>query len=116
MSNSIFEPRKVSKTSRSFQADYQSNINAFTSVYLKGGQDVSKRLAAETAVGRMLIDRFTQYVIGKGMFPIAAPERSRVKLNDSDYEKFTKSAESFWRLMTDTKAVSYTHLTLPTKP
>lgn len=105
--NNIFDPVRSSKTSQAFLADYQSNVNYFTSVYLKRSQDVSRRLATETAVGRMVIDRFTQYVIGKGLFPIAAPERSRVKLTDSQYEKFTKSAESFWRLMTDTKEFDY---------
>lgn len=101
--NSPYSPVKTTKTMKDFIADYQSNINAYVSYSLTDSQAVSRRLATETSIGKMLVDRYSQYVIGSGLSPIAAPERSVLGLQDEQYQTFCQQAESFWRLATDTK-------------
>lgn len=100
---SVFSPTRTSKTSREFRPWYESNINSETSYNLKDSQNTTKKLATETAIGKAIIDRVTQFTLGQGLFPQSAPEMSVLKCSEEDYARFTSEAESFFRYITDTK-------------
>lgn len=99
----VFSPTRTSKTSREFRPWYDANINADSSYNLKDSQNTTKKLATETAVGKAIIDRVTQFTLGQGLFPQSAPETAVLKCSDEDYARFTSEAESFFRYITDTK-------------
>lgn len=103
----VFSPKRTSKTSREFRPWYGSNINEETTYNLSDSQNTTKHLATETAVGKAIIDRVTEFTLGQGLFPQSAPETAVLGVSDEEYARFTSEAESFFRYLTDTKDFDY---------
>ena len=99
--DNMYSRQKSSKTQQSFRAYYPTDPNSLVSLFLKGTQDENRKLVSQSPVGNMILKAMTKYVIGQGLRPNSAPERTVLGWDDARANEFTAWAESYFRLMTD---------------
>ena len=98
---------KAAKISSDFKPYFNVDLNRGYSMCQGEAQSVSEALYRQTTVGKLYIDALTRYVIGKGLTPMSAPETELLGWDHDRIEQFTRQAEAYWRLMTETVNIDY---------
>lgn len=104
---SIYNPTKTTATSRNFQSMFNIDPNAFVSAYLKTNIDEVRRLYNEYPIPHAVIDTLTRYVVGTGLIPRSAPERSYLNWSEEECHQFMTDAEAFFRMITGDQSFDY---------
>ncbi len=102
MSNRFTNPKQTTMES-SFSPWYPSDPNFNYSAYQDLSQHESEALYRQYPLGKMVIDAQTRMVIGKGLTPMSSPETDITKWGEGTAERFTRQAEAYWRLVTNTR-------------
>lgn len=105
--DNVYNPRGRNKTTQEFIAGYNADINAFVSHALHLIRNTSVRLTSDTTVGAMCINALSSLCIGGGLTPTASPESTITKWSQAEKERFSKEAEAFYRLKTDSPNFDY---------
>lgn len=86
--------KRISGYAPSFSRDPMFGFSAVQD----DSSNISMGIATSTSVGTAIIDRIVMGVIGKGLSPMSAPEKSLLNWTDKQAKRFQDEAETFWRL------------------
>jgi len=106
MSNAYVKSRE-SQLSRNFRPYVPVSPNEAYSYYQDDSQMTAQSLYRETAIGKLLVDSYARFVVGKGLVPMSSPETKLLKWTDEQAQKFQEQAEAYWRVMTDSRIDFY---------
>lgn len=104
MPKSFYGIDSRSEAEKNFEASYFVDKNAFSTYWgLKKLEDGTERLYSETSLGKTIIDKIVTHTIGTGIIPTSSPETSILEWTREEANRFKKEAESFFRLVTNSK-------------
>lgn len=98
--SSIYRNPNRNKLTGGYSRYYPGNPNPGIDYYKRESENISQGMYYETAIGKACIDSLTRYVIGRGLTPMASPERSLLPWTDEETTRFIEQAESFYRIIT----------------
>ena len=96
-------PRRSTVSSGGFPLD----INMMVSAFLRPLQDRSIKAASETAIGSMILNTLTEFVVGQGLEVQASPENSVLKWDEATRSRVISEFESFFRMYANSRRIDH---------
>ena len=86
---------------------YPLDINMMVSAFLRPLQDRSTKAASETAIGSMLLNTLTEFVVGQGLEAQSSPENSVLNWDEETRSRFISQAESLFRMYAGSRRIDH---------
>ena len=103
MSDQYNPPRRGTVSNSWFPLD----INEMVSAFIRPLQDRSTKAASETAVGSMILNTLTEFVVGQGLEAQSSPENSILEWTDEQRNRFISQAESLFRMYAGSRRIDH---------
>lgn len=97
MSDYYNKPKR-SQLSRTFMPYNTPSPNEGYSYEQDETQMTAQSLYRNTTIGKLVVDSYCRFVVGKGLVPMASPETKFLNWTDEQAKEFQEKAEAYWRI------------------